>query len=258
MNEEKNTNVIIVLFQYSVVANGMEKKLSELGYNVALVVNDIEKVKLHTMAKSLCLIYLPDEITEDKIELTTLTELTGIIIKSDNNMILIGEKRYHNELIQKLPLLNKYKWLDRPIDINLIGQIVKDEINKTSNTEDKKKILIVDDDPSYARMVREWIKDDYNVGIVTAGMQAITYLMKNKVDLILLDYEMPVVDGPQVLQMLRQEPTLEKIPVVFLTGVGSREGVSRVLELKPNGYILKSTTREELLNSLKAQFDKMK
>ena len=106
-------------------------------------------------------------------------------------------------------------------------------------------------------MVREWIKDFYNVGVVTAGMQAITYLMKNKVDLILLDYEMPIVDGPQVFQMLKSEPELENIPVVFLTGVGTREGVARVMELKPNGYILKSTTREDLLKSLKAQFAKM-
>ena len=258
MSETNSTNVIIVQFQYSVVANGIGKKLSELKLNVASVVGDIEKLKGYTQKESIYIVYLPDEIADDKLELSTFAGICQTIINNNRNMILIGEKRYHNELIQKLPFLNKYKWLDRPIDLNLIGQIVKDEINNTSDTGEKKKILIVDDDPSYARMVREWIKDSYNVGIVTAGMQAITYLMKNKVDLILLDYEMPVVDGPQVLQMLRQEPELEKIPVVFLTGVGTREGVARVLELKPNGYILKSTTREDLLNSLKAQFDKMK
>ena len=82
-------------------------------------------------------------------------------------------------------------------------------------------------------------------------MQAISFLLKvpekEKVNLILLDYEMPIVDGPQVLQMLRQEPATANIPVVFLTGVGTREGVSRVMELKPDGYILKSTTRDDLL-----------
>ena len=67
---------------------------------------------------------------------------------------------------------------------------------------------------------------------------------------ILLDYEMPVVDGPQVLQMLRQEPATQKIPVVFLTGVGTREGVERVMALKPDGYILKSTTKDKLLEYL--------
>ena len=116
-----------------------------------------------------------------------------------------------------------------------------------------KRILIVDDDPSYAKMVREWIKDDYQTDIVTAGMQAITFLLKNKADLVLLDYEMPVVDGPGVLQMLRQEPETRDIPVVFLTGVGSKDSVQRVMELKPAGYVLKSTSRENLLEYIKGK-----
>ena len=109
-------------------------------------------------------------------------------------------------------------------------------------------------------MVKEWIKEYYKVDIVTAGMQAITFLLKvpenEKVDLILLDYEMPVVDGPQVFQMLRQESDTADIPVVFLTGVGTREGVSRVMELKPEGYILKSATRENILGYLREKLNR--
>ena len=62
---------------------------------------------------------------------------------------------------------------------------------------------------------------------------------------------MPLVDGPQVFQMLRQEQATQHIPVVFLTGVGTREGVERVMALKPDGYILKSATKEKLLNYLR-------
>ena len=96
-------------------------------------------------------------------------------------------------------------------------------------------------------MVREWIKDHYKVDIVTAGLQAISFLMKNKVDLVLLDYEMPGVDGPKVLKMLRQEASTKDIHVIFLTGVGTKEEVARVMELRPDGYVLKSTTRDNLL-----------
>ena len=99
-------------------------------------------------------------------------------------------------------------------------------------------------------MVREWIKDDYQADIVTAGVQAIKFLIKKSADLILLDYEMPVVDGPQVLQMLREEPETADIPVIFLTGIGTKEAVQRVMALKPDGYILKTTTREDLLKYL--------
>ena len=99
-------------------------------------------------------------------------------------------------------------------------------------------------------MIKEWIGNEYQTDIVTAGMQAIKFLLRNQVDLILLDYEMPIVNGPQVLQMLKQEPVTENIPVIFLTGVGTKEAVERVMSLKPDGYMLKSTSRENLLKLL--------
>ncbi|MBR4718635.1 MAG: response regulator, partial [Lachnospiraceae bacterium] len=144
-----------------------------------------------------------------------------------------------------------YTWIDRPIEMDVLSPAIENAISGPGVSGGKKRILIVDDDPSYAKMVREWIKDVYQTDIVTAGMQAITFLLKNRVNLILLDYEMPIVDGPQVLQMLRQEPETKDIPVVFLTGVGTKESVQRVMALKPTGYILKSTSRENLLTYLK-------
>lgn len=59
--------------------------------------------------------------------------------------------------------------------------------------------------------------------IVTSGAQAMMYVADNQPDLILLDYEMPVTSGPQVLEMLRSEPKTAKIPVIFLTGKGGRD-----------------------------------
>ena len=138
--------------------------------------------------------------------------------------------------------------------MNEFEEKVLNELTKAAQQGKPKRILIIDDDPAYAKIVREWIRDKYKVDIVTAGMQAITFLLKlpesDKVDLILLDYEMPVVDGPQVLQMLRQEPATDSIPVIFLTGNGTKEAVTRVMELKPDGYLLKTTQKEDILKFL--------
>ena len=60
-------------------------------------------------------------------------------------------------------------------------------------------------------------------------------------------------DGPQVLQMLREVPETAAIPVIFLTGVGTKEAVQRVMALKPDGYVLKTTTRDDLLKYLKGK-----
>jgi CheY-like chemotaxis protein len=81
-------------------------------------------------------------------------------------------------------------------------------------------------------------------------MQAITWLAKNKCDLILLDYKMPIVSGAEVYRMLQSEPATKDIPVMFLTGKNDRNTISEVLSLKPQKYILKSIGHEELLATL--------
>ena len=84
------------------------------------------------------------------------------------------------------------------------------------------------------------------------------YIADNSPDLILLDYEMPVTSGPQLLEMIRSEPKLDSTPVIFLTGKGDRESVLKVLSLKPDGYLLKSMPRENILAAVEDFFEKKK
>ena len=90
--------------------------------------------------------------------------------------------------------------------------------------------------------------------MANSGLQAIKWLAKNKVDLILLDHEMPVTTGPQVLEMLRNDPETQSIPVMFLTGKSDKESVMKVVALKPEGYFLKTIQKGELLEKLQEFF----
>ena len=73
-------------------------------------------------------------------------------------------------------------------------------------------------------------------------------LEKYKVDLILLDYMMPEMDGPEVLKRLRNRSEYDDIPVVFLTGMSDKEAVLKlIVELKPQGYVLKPSKKSELV-----------
>ena len=103
-------------------------------------------------------------------------------------------------------------------------------------------------------LVREWLKGTYKVAMANSGMQAIKWLGKNKADLILLDHEMPVTSGPQVLEMLRSDSETRDIPVMFLTGKSDKESVMAVVELRPEGYFLKSIQKDELLEKLQEFF----
>ena len=73
----------------------------------------------------------------------------------------------------------------------------------------------------------------------TSGLSAFRSIALNRPDLVLLDYEMPVCKGNQILEMIRSEPEFADIPVIFLTDKVDRESVKKVLEFKPNGYLSK-------------------
>ncbi|MCR4629361.1 MAG: response regulator [Clostridium sp.] len=106
--------------------------------------------------------------------------------------------------------------------------------------EQKKKIVIVDDDLAYLKMMRGSLAQDYSVVPTTNGAQALNIIKVTRPDLVLLDYMMPGMDGADVLAKLRSNPRTATIPVMFLTGKNDSESVHKVLGEKPEGYILKS------------------
>lgn len=105
----------------------------------------------------------------------------------------------------------------------------------------KKRLLLVDDDPLYLKMVRRGLEDTYKVNAVKSGQQALAFLKSHKVDALLLDYEMKDMNGKEVLEHLRENPDTENIPVIFLTGASDEDSVTKIMALNPAGYILKGT-----------------
>lgn len=106
---------------------------------------------------------------------------------------------------------------------------------------EKKKahILVVDDNAMVLRNVKMILDANYTVAVAASATQAFMAIGKKKPDLILLDYQMPVVDGKAFFEMIMKEEELSEIPVVFLTGVADKDVVQQILALKPAGYMLK-------------------
>ena len=106
----------------------------------------------------------------------------------------------------------------------------------------------MDDEPEQLIQIKEHLKEFYDVSLMGSGKNLFRFLERNKPDLILLDYLMPEMDGPEVLTELRQYKEYSDIPVIFLTGVSEKETVVKTLvELKPQGYVLKPTRKSELV-----------
>lgn len=134
--------------------------------------------------------------------------------------------------------------------VNLLGLKLEVVIEQLLKLVEKKKIMLVDDDPMQLRNMNKVLKEKYQVLLAPSGILAMSLLGKNIPDLILLDYEMPVCDGPQTLAMIRGEKIYQDIPVIFLTSVSEKERVVKVLEYKPQGYILKTLPQEEILKQI--------
>ncbi len=112
-------------------------------------------------------------------------------------------------------------------------------------------VLVVDDNAATLRSIKTMLDDDFDVTVATSGMKAMTMIGRKRPDLILLDYEMPVCDGRQTLEMIRGEEEIADIPVIFLTGVNDRQNINAVLALKPSGYLLKPAVKETLIAAIR-------
>ncbi|MBO6133473.1 MAG: response regulator [Lachnospiraceae bacterium] len=115
---------------------------------------------------------------------------------------------------------------------------------------EKKKVLIVDDNAATLRNLKSILDDSYEVSLATSGLKAINAISKKKPDLILLDYEMPVCNGKQTLEMIRADEEIKDIPVIFLTSVNNKENIHAVLLLRPAGYLLKPVKTDILKNAI--------
>ena len=122
--------------------------------------------------------------------------------------------------------------------------------------QDKKKILVIDDDPLMLRTIRGWLSEDYNVSVVPSGQTALAFLQKFTPDLILLDFEMPVMSGPQLLEKLRADPEKSKIPVMFLTGKDDKKKKKKINSLNTKGVILKNRTPDQVKEIIADFFNK--
>ena len=116
-------------------------------------------------------------------------------------------------------------------------------------------ILLVDDDADMRMMTERWLrKDGYTVIAAGSGREALDSLQGFRPDLVLLDYNMPDLDGIGTLTEIRNHPATRDLPVFFLTGMedeGSRETAEK---LNPQGYLQKSLGKKGLLAALSAYF----
>ncbi|MCR5581676.1 MAG: response regulator [Pseudobutyrivibrio sp.] len=254
--EEERRKVAIVSARHSFSVMGIRKKLLEEGYDGIAVKPSVFQIEEAIEDNDPIIYYMDDDIYTPHGE-AFLTDLKDLCIEQNRLVILVGASEEYDKAIEIVPKSAIVGWFSRPVDMDALLDTVKSAVNGEISPAKKHHILIVDDDPTYMRMMHEWMKERYQITMLDAGSTAIHWLMEgNEADLILLDYEMPYMDGMQVFSMMKSDPTIKDIPVMFLTGKDDKSIVMKAIDLKPVDYILKSIDKRSLMDKLEDFFTK--
>ncbi|SFQ15140.1 Response regulator receiver domain-containing protein [Lachnospiraceae bacterium XBB1006] len=122
---------------------------------------------------------------------------------------------------------------------------------------EKMKIMVVDDNTVNLATVEQELKDKYEVIPMISGRRAIKYLYRERVDLILLDVQMPIMDGIDTLREIRTQPNGTTVPVIFLTSKKDKTTVIEGGKLGIMDYITKPFDSEDLQGRIERVFKRL-
>jgi CheY-like chemotaxis protein len=114
----------------------------------------------------------------------------------------------------------------------------------------KSKVMVVDDTLSIRSLIEALLEDTFEVTAVADGMSALVAVNSFKPDIILLDVNMPGMDGYQVCQKFKENKATRDIPVVFVSGEDSAEDQLKAYQMGGEGYITKPIDHTELLSKV--------
>jgi len=110
-----------------------------------------------------------------------------------------------------------------------------------------KKILCVDDEPNNLQVLRQILKDKYQLAFAPNGEKALSAAKKHKPDMVLLDIMMPDMNGYEVCQQLKKDPELKDIPVIFVTAMSEVDDEAKGFDMGAVDYIQKPVSASIVL-----------
>ncbi len=250
----KEYKIVIVSEIQGYMIMSLKDKISEAGYEVVVSEANVSALSKIEGKIGVYLIYGDESISEKQQALIYLKDQSA---EQNVPIFVIGSKEEKEAIVTLIPEHLIHRFFERPINVNELAEAL-DEYIEMFGVDRKKKILVVDDSGAMLRNVKGWLEDHYQVILANSGAMAIKYLATNRPDLVLLDYEMPVVDGKQVLEMIRTETEFSDVPVIFLTSKDDRESVMEVMKLKPEGYLLKTMEPAMIIAEVDRFFEKQK
>ena len=141
-------------------------------------------------------------------------------------------------------------YLAKPVSKELLINKLNEVHHSKDAKNDKKTVLMIDDDMSYLKQLNNMLSDSYNVIMINSAKLALDYLLKHTPDVILLDYQMPLYNGANVMNMIQKNSGRKPIPIIILSGALSREALQECYAYSPFAYLVKPVSKETLVENL--------
>src|SRR4030042_4481505 len=117
-------------------------------------------------------------------------------------------------------------------------------------------ILLVDDNPQNLQVLGKLLQEEkYEIEFALNGETALEWLKNKKFDLVLLDLNMPGLNGFEVCKRIRSDKTMYGVPIIFLSAESERESILKGFEVGAQDYVTKPFDSRELLARVKTQLD---
>lgn len=242
MIDEQSKKILLVGNENEFLIKSVSAEMRRRHYEVSICEPNIDEI--NTAEKDIGVYLLLIDSAEAIKELLIYLKDTAFDRKIEIG--LVGERLDVQEAVKYLQKENVGMVFERPIDAKQISDGLEELKRNAEKRNERKRILIIDDDPEFLRRTQQVLHNHYKIYLANSGTSAIMLLSRHKVDLILLDYLMPVLDGPKVLEALKNEPETSEIPVIFLSGQTDARSITKAMTLGSENYISKSLAAQEL------------
>lgn len=196
-----------------------------------------------------CGILFDQKIVKAFMKKVPLYPKGATVLLSTDEVALIVENQKHNNMRPVVRLedgtqidLNDWEQLNVTI-VGVPGEEVLAGDNLLEAEEErnrnKKHILVVDDMVSNLKALNGILEEDYRVSAVKSGKQALRFMEKTMPDLILMDIDMPELDGVETVKAMQEAHGKKSAPVIFVTALSDKETVRRCREVRAKDYIVK-------------------
>lgn len=141
-------------------------------------------------------------------------------------------------------------YLIKPVSKEMLIEKINEVMEKYDKYKSNFTILMIDDDVDFLKIAKIKLSKYHKVLTVNSGKTALDYLISHKVDLIILDFFMPLYDGGSIMNILKSRESTRNIPVILVTALPYDEAVAACSKNVPEEIMSKPVDMEQLLRNI--------